>query len=346
MGLLRAVLWFTKPERHRLAVSVLDPWPAWLSPHIHQDERRSVRNDVAEVLVKTTQRWQRDVVSSAAETKNVEPAMLARVERCVLHHWERFTSSSLPAIDVVVARLESGDLGYSGSQANVIREVIMAQAMELRDEKAAECFEREFMPSVRAIAQRISGPRGLDLVENFGADLVLPRATRPPRIAGFIGRTSLTSWLRIVVVNHCQEAGRRKEPVQMIDEFEPTPITARIEKHDPDSDGCEGLLQPIFADAVSSLESEDRLIIKMLILDEVPQQTLASKLGIHSGNVTRRRQRISQSIWERVNHLGSCSSASGRVNDCLELVLAGGHVELQRTLGDVLVRAMTREDQS
>ena len=132
----------------------------------------------------------------------------------------------------------------------------------------------------------------------------------------------------------------------MVDEFDPASRVCEIPESSSSGDECEGLLQPIFADAVSALDGEDRLMIKLLILDEVPQQTLASRMGIHSGNVTRRRQRISQSIWERVNSLGSCSSAPGRVNDCLELVLAGGQVELQRTLGDVLMRAMTREDQS
>ncbi len=325
-----------------MSFSVLDPWPAWLSRYIPPEERSSFRDRVANILGRCAGRWMAIVSSKSLEMTSVERAALTRLERCVLYHWERFAGSELPATEVVVRRLEGGNLGYSKTQSNVIREVIMAQAMEFHDNRATELFVQEYMPTVRSIAQRMSGLRGLDLVENFGADLVLPRATRPPRIAAYTGKTSLASWLRVVVANHCQEAGRREKSVQLVEELDLEGSTADACETSPEHDGCESLLQPIFFDAVSALDSEDRLMIKLLILDEVPQQTLAARMGIHSGNVTRRRQRISQSIWERVSVLRNGSSAPDRVSECLELVLAGGQVELKRSLGDVLVRAIEK----
>lgn len=323
-----------------MSLTPFDPWPSWLATHIPSDRR-------ADFLAELERAVSQHAQTSIAEFTKSRPASseqssyLRRVERCLLHHWERFSNDAaqLFTAEDVLARLERGDLGYERPQSNVVREVILAQALEQHEEPAAKHFEDAFMPIIRSVAQRTAGHRGLDLVENFLADLVLPRENRPPRIAGYVGKTSLASWLRVVVTNHCRESGRRSEPVQTVDEWDS--VAPALCDPRSDTDGCEGLLQPIFRQAVSGLESEDRLLIKLLILEEVPQQTLAQRMGIHSGNVTRRRQKISQSIWSRVQELGTSSAAPNQVTDCLELILTGSDSELRRSLSDVLANAMT-----
>ena len=80
----------------------------------------------------------------------------------------------------------------------------------------------------------------------------------------------------------------------------------------------------------------------MLLLDQVPQQALARSLGINSGNVTRRRQRITSDLWERIGAASRCAACRGEVADCLQLVLAGDDRELQRQLADALGEAFRR----
>ncbi len=324
-----------------------DSWPDWLATHIPSAKRADFLAEVAQVVVRHTRTWITELTqSNSTSSDSAENSYRRRTERCLWHHWERFADGAerLSTAEQVLARLEGGDLGYERPQTNVVREVLLAQALEQHEARAAKRFEEEFMPIIRSIAQRTAGDRGLEMVENFVADLVLPRETRPPRISGYLGKTSLASWLRVVVTNHCREAGRHPEPVQQMQEFDPP--NPSEDNSQADAGGCEGLLQPIFTQAVSALENEDRLLIKLLILDDVPQQTLAQRMGIHSGNVTRRRQRISQTIWARVREMGTCSSAPGRVTDCLELVLTGNQIELQRALGDALARAVTSTEEA
>jgi hypothetical protein len=107
-----------------------------------------------------------------------------------------------------------------------------------------------------------------------------------------------------------------------------------------DEDHCNELLRPVFRTAISSLAADDRLLIKLLVLDEVPQYVLAEHLSIHKGNVTRRRQRAVQRIWSSINASREASSEPRQIEECLELVLAGKSVELRRALGNCLSSAL------
>ena len=82
------------------------------------------------------------------------------------------------------------------------------------------------------------------------------------------------------------------------------------------------------------------LLLKLLVLDDVPQQSVARALGIHSGNVTRRRQKAAERIWQQVQVVSQDSGQAGPVQDCLELVLTGEDRELRVALGSMLAQAL------
>jgi RNA polymerase sigma factor (sigma-70 family) len=261
-----------------------------------------------------------------------------RVWTCLEHHWRRLAKDEPVSFRQARDRFESGDLGVSVGQANLLAEVMLAQALEFKQGKAAVLFEDQYMPDVRRIARRAGGERAVDGVDNLLADLILPResaryGTLPPRIASYQGRTSLRSWLRVVVANRTASEARRKTHSAL-------PADALIAERDaamatPTCD-CEGLLGPVFREAVATLAADDRLLVKMLTLDGVPQQALAKSLGIHSGNITRRRQRALQRIFEHVASAGHASPARARFEECLQSVLAGENPQLQRALGGLL----------
>ena len=88
--------------------------------------------------------------------------------------------------------------------------------------------------------------------------------------------------------------------------------------------------------AVASLQTEDRVILKLLILDNVPQQELARSLGIHSGTLTRRRQKAAAQVFEQVRTLSQAGSNPRQAADCLELMLTGNQPDLRQRLAAVL----------
>lgn len=234
----------------------------------------------------------------------------------------------------VLNHLQCSDADNSASGNTVLRDVVLAQLLEMKDSKAASLFEKQYMPLVRVVANRAGGRTALDSVENFSADLILPRGDRPPKIATYQGKTLLKSWLRTVVVNFCVSGFRRMR--ESTPESLPEPVvTPRIEMS-TDKGHCEGMLRPVFSQTVSGLKNEDRMLISMLVLDEVPQKELARTLGINSGNVTRRRQKIIATIWNRMNELAEERKSERSFAECLELVLAGESRELRDALASLL----------
>ncbi|HUY36783.1 MAG TPA: hypothetical protein VMV69_28880 [Pirellulales bacterium] len=260
---------------------------------------------------------------------------VGRVWNCCEYHWRKLAAAEPIGFDKLIRRLEAGDLGYGAGKANLLKEVTLAQALEQREAKAAEMFEHEYMPVVRSVAQRVGGANAFDAVDNFAAELILPRGDRPPRIASFQGRTALAGWLKAVVANFWISQTRKRQAVNL-------PVLPETPQNGADAaarvDGrpCDDLLRPIFAGATAVLESKERVLLKMLLLDGVGQNELARGLGVASGTLTRRRQRAAERVMDRLRELSACSPSPRQVARCLELALAGDDVELRQRLGEVL----------
>jgi RNA polymerase sigma factor (sigma-70 family) len=311
----------------------------------------------ADLAASRHQRWVRDfdallgrlaagVCDAWPPCEQEHDAYAARVWSCYEHHWRRLSAVEPVSFDQLQERFASGNIGLPVGQVNLLAEVMLAQALEFKHQKAAVLFETQYMPDVRRMARAASGARAAADVENLVADLILPRESArhgdlPPRIATYQGRTSLRSWLRAIVLNHSASESRRKQPVALADEAllagRESPLTA-------DSD-CQNLLAPIFRQAISTLTSEDRLLVKMLALDGVPQNALAASLGIHSGSVTRRRQRAFEQVLAQVSSATTASPARVRLEECLQTLLAGENLQLQRTLAGVLATAFEQAEE-
>jgi RNA polymerase sigma factor (sigma-70 family) len=243
-------------------------------------------------------------------------------------------SSDIKHLRGFVSELENGHLYYGRVDANILDDVVVAQGLELGVNEAARAFERSYMPYASAWAEQFAGARGQDAVENLAADLVLPRKDRPPKIATFRGLTPLKSWLRSVVTNRCVSLLRSRQEVSMNETHEilgsdtVTSAAAAME--------CEEKLAPAFEKAVHELSLDDRVLLKMLILDGVPQKELAVAYGVDSGTLTRRRQRAGASLLSKIRQIGTTKEEPTAVRECLELLLAGESRQLQLRLAGLL----------
>jgi DNA-directed RNA polymerase specialized sigma24 family protein len=271
---------------------------------------------------------------------------LGRLRVCVEYHAGRFGEGRPIAMARVVERLEKGDLGGVKVRANLLRDVVLAQALQLGESRAAELFEAEFMPVVRSIARHVGGERAVDAVENFAAELVLPREGREPRIGTYQGRTTLAHWLGPVVANAWRTEFRRRKP-DMSTRFDPDGRAGVLElapapccTSSSELSQCEELLRPIFLAAGRLVADEDRLLLQMLMLDGVPQKDLARSLGLNSGTITRRRQRAVEVILGGTRRLAAQCPRPRQAEDCLGLLLAGDDPELRRGLADVLASGL------
>ncbi|MBL9124176.1 MAG: hypothetical protein JNG90_11130, partial [Planctomycetaceae bacterium] len=134
----------------------------------------------------------------------------ARAWQCVAHHVDQFLESRAMSFSEVLDQLEKGQLAYGPVGVNVLAEVVLAQGLEQGEPAAARRFESDYMPAVRQAARKVGGERAIDAVDNFAAELVLPREDRASRLSTFVGRTPLATWLRTVVVNYWITQTRRE----------------------------------------------------------------------------------------------------------------------------------------
>ena len=297
---------------------------------------------LAKILADRSRPFIEGLLGRTWEPSNDTDPYVRRVWECANYHGPRFATAVRVSHSAILDRLERGDLGYDRLQSNVLRDVCFAQALEQRENIAAEQFERDFMPTLNRVARRIAGQRGIDMIENFLAELILPRESSPPRIAGYLGKTSLQGWLAAVVGNFCRGLGRTRRETQLPETADPVALeTVPI---DLDSNDCSELLQPLFREAVAAVSIDDRLLLKFLVLDDVPQKDVARILNLHSGNVTRRRQRATEQIWRQIQSRSTEHKKSKPVRDCLDLVLGGDNRQLRTTLGSVLAEALPSDD--
>jgi RNA polymerase sigma factor (sigma-70 family) len=268
-----------------------------------------------------------------------------RVWRALEYHWQRLGEKQpLPFRDLL-DRAEAANLGVGTSKASLVYEVILAQALEFNKSKAAEMFDVQYMPGIRTIARRVAGQRGLELTENFAAELIVSINGRTPKIAKYHGRTFLSFWLRSVVCNHCVSAARKSKPESLVSEPAGGAIETSLDILVDRAD-CKKLLRPLFKTALESISAEDCVLVKMLSLDGVPQNRVAQSLGIHSGNVTRRRQKATEGILSRLRELARERQQENHFESCIQSVLAGDDPLLCDWLGRLLGTVLSSRSQS
>lgn len=269
------------------------------------------------------------------------PTCVQRLQACCEYHWERVQPST--DFEGLIDRLMHGQLSRATLQANLLYDVTLSAGLEAHDANAAVVFELNYMPLVRAIASRVGGERAVTEVENFVAELILPRGDKGARISKYSGKTSLACWLRAVVYNF-SVSRLREVRWQALDEGH-----SLGENFDESTDAkevseCENLLRPLFARAVAALDDEGQYLLKSLILDGVSQTELAKLLGVHKGTLTRRRQAAEKTLWEKLAAELAASPTKTRARECLDETLAGNEDNLRLEIATLLAETIRDAD--
>lgn len=314
-------------------------WLAGLKPSLGRDPFDAVHDAALDLAHEYTAQWD-------AHPDSNGPQGLARytvrIARALEYHWWRYSQKHYRPLEIVLDRVRAGNLAFGRFATDVLREVTLAEGVCQHDARATERFLSEFSRVISNAAVRAGGMRAKQELEGFEAELMIPRDKRPPRLSQYAGHTPLKYWLDRVVWNQwrCRLRAHREHALTRDGEardHEPAPAVP-LEEYE-----CLSVLQPVFEDSTRILSAEEALLLKMVLLDGVPQQHLAQLWGVHKSTITRTRRRACQKLndefWARARRLGQqtdyeeCVQWISEASQQMWLTLANSLAERIRSRG-------------
>src|SRR5215469_14883608 len=161
-----------------------------------------------------------------------------------------------------------------------------------------------------------------DLADSILADLFLPDRSGSSRIASYDGRSSLSTWLRVVVCNRPINARRCSATVKSTDiqaeipdepALENIELTVRAQRYG-------AVLGDSLKSACSRLTPRERLILLWRYEDGLQLGQIARLLGIHQSNVTRQLERMQGKLRDEVVSILSRKHGLSRsaIQECVQ----------------------------
>jgi RNA polymerase sigma factor (sigma-70 family) len=257
---------------------------------------------------------------------------VARVAVVLAYHWWRFVEPARPKTDPnpvtgilrrsdtpvgpliqleeVIERLKEGRLAYAPVGADLLREVILVEAVLQCENRAAEFFLAEFRPTMEKTLFHFGGKRAVPEVDDIVNDLLVPRDCKPPRLDNFHGKAPLETWLRTVVRRLWADRARRTQksredgtgkPVDLHEtvQADPNPSPEELaEYHDLWERGADLIVRRLM-DLFASVADRDELLAwQMVCLDGIPQKDVAGLLQCHPSTISRYREKVEKKVNE------------------------------------------------
>lgn len=140
-----------------------------------------------------------------------------------------------------------------------------------------------------------------DLADNIVADLFLPDRSGTSRIMSYDGRSSLCTWLRVVLYNRAINARRRvySQSEEVGVNVPDGPALVRVEQA-MRARRYETPLADSLQLACRRLSPSERLLLLWRYEDGLQLGQIAGLLGIHQSNVTRRLERMQERLRSQV----------------------------------------------
>jgi RNA polymerase sigma factor (sigma-70 family) len=209
-------------------------------------------------------------------------------------------------LEEVIERLKKGQPVYGPVGVDLLREVILVEAVLQCDNRAAESFLAEFRPTIEKTLRRLGGKRAVHELDDIVNDLLVPRDSKPPRLDNFHGKAPLDTWLRTVIRRRWTDLERRNQKSRKdgkgklvdLDEMVQTdPAPEELAEYNDLRGRGADLIVRQFLDLFASVEDRDELLAwQMVCLDGVPQKDLAGLFQCHPSTISRYRERVEKKV--------------------------------------------------
>jgi RNA polymerase sigma-70 factor (ECF subfamily) len=219
----------------------------------------------------------------------------------------RFPTVQL-SIDLFQSRIEeilASEMRPAGMEAKIhYEDLFLATACAAGDRVAWECFADDYLPLLKSFALKACGnsSEGDDLAQEITAKLLKEKN----RLAGYNGRGSLASWLRVTVSHAAIDRFRRTNRLTSLDSFDPHEAEALCQRSSRQEDGeildarWGPVISKIAEDCLRALPARDRLLLSLYYLQNVPLRDIGRQFGVHEATASRWLDRLRNEIRKEV----------------------------------------------
>jgi RNA polymerase sigma-70 factor (ECF subfamily) len=288
--------------------------------------------------------------SRSLDASHVRPRVVSAVEKYLLSDTKPVERSEIKGF---VDEIRADDL-------------CLIIACECGDEGAWEDLVANFDSAVRSAARKISSNSedAEDLASSIWAELYGLRqdadGKKKSKLAYYSGRGSLAGWLRAVVSQLAVDQYRKQSKFVQIEEdreFENLANEASdnggsgIVSHtdDPENILSEKRTSDDVTDAlqtsIASLESEDRLILKLYYFDDLKLKDIAATFGYHEATASRKLVRVQTEIRKGVERelKQQHGWTDGEVKRYLSETAAGLGINFETMFAVLLIMALVQD---
>lgn len=209
--------------------------------------------------------------------------------------------------------------------ANLVRDVILAEAVTQSDPRATELLQREYARAQQGIAAKTCPRWAEDAWSNVFGECCGPQG----RLATYEGQRPLSVYLATVVTNEVyhlmKQEAREEERRRSYEQRKGTPpgedgegavvddpaeIASQLE--------CDRLLGEVLQQALQQLAPPDRLLLYYRCVLGLTFEEVGRILGIHKGNVLKGVARAERKLSEAVAAVSRQRKQEQAVAECVE----------------------------
>jgi RNA polymerase sigma-70 factor (ECF subfamily) len=142
-----------------------------------------------------------------------------------------------------------------------------------------------------------------EVLQQIQVTLLVATPDAPPRITQYRGAGSLLTWVKVMVIRELRKRSVKGAPAR---EEELGTIVDRLwGRDDPEHDALlrrhRPEIQAIVRDAVQSMAPDDRMLLKLGVVDGVSTVKLGPRIGLNQSTVWRKLDRIKRDLNQAIH---------------------------------------------